>query len=56
MSALALLMTLSWVTLSPQQFQLFQPMGGVRPILLPQRMVNFCSCSPLAFFALTVKV
>ena len=49
-------MTLSCVTLKPQQFQLFHPMGGVKAILLPQRMVKRCVCSPFAFLAFTVNV
>ena len=56
MSALELLITFSCVTLRPQQFQLFQPIGGVRPILLPHRTVNRCVCSPFAFLAFTVNV
>ena len=52
MRAAADAITFSWLTLRAQQFQLFQPMGGVRPILSsPTQRVN-CACAlPLSLVA-----
>ena len=47
--------TFSCETLRPQQFQLFQPMGGVRPIFAPTFKVNSARVSPLAFFAMNTS-
>ena len=43
--------TFSCETLRAQQFQLFQPMGGVNAILSPTFRVNSARVSPFAFRA-----
>src|SRR6516162_11129966 len=50
----ALLSTFSASTLPPQQFQLFQPIGGVNAIVSPATMRNFFSFIPLPFVARSV--
>jgi hypothetical protein len=46
----------SSVTADAKQFQLFQPIAGVRPICGPQTILN-CSCaSPNAFLACNVTI
>src|ERR1017187_655074 len=50
----ALLRTLAASTLLPQQFQLFQPIGGVRAMVSPTMSLNFFSAVPLAFVARNV--
>src|SRR5712675_113769 len=52
----ALLRTFSASTRLPQQFQLFQPMGGVREMVSPTTMQNFFSAPPAAFLARSVTV
>ena len=47
--------TFSCETLRPQQFQEFQPMGGVRPIRAPTFKVNSARVSPFAFFATSTR-
>ena len=49
-------MTFSWLTLLPQQFQEFHPIGGVRAILSPISMRKFLLSTPLAFVALSVTL
>ena len=43
--------TFSAVTADAKQFQLFQPIAGVRPICVPQTILNFCVAEPSAFLA-----
>src|SRR5437763_6216189 len=52
----ALFRTFSAPTRLPQQFQLFQPIGGVSAISLPTTMRIFFSFAPLAFFARSVTI
>src|SRR6266566_6950851 len=47
----ALRRTLSASTRDPQQFQLFQPIGGVRAISSPTTIRNFFLSDPLPFLA-----
>ena len=54
--ARAELSTSSWLTASPQQFQLLQPIGGVSAMRSPTTMRNFFVDSPRAFFARSVTV
>ena len=46
--------TVSWLTSFPQQFQLFQPSGGVRAMASPARIRRGLSSEPKAFSALSV--
>src|SRR6266481_2797066 len=52
----ALFRTFSASTRLPQQFQLFQPMGGVRAMVSPTTMRNFFSARPAEFLARRVTV
>src|SRR4051812_49429923 len=50
----ALRRTFSALTRPPQQFQLFQPMGGVRAIFSPTMILNFFWAEAREFFAWNV--
>jgi len=54
--ALALWRTFSSVTEHPQQFQLFQPIGGVRQILSPTSMRRVRSAMPRLFLAVSLTL
>src|SRR5581483_2601483 len=46
--------TSSSVTDEPKQFQLFQPIAGVKPMVGPQTILNCCVASPSEFLACSV--